>query len=138
MRGNIDVGRTSYQRKEPEHEQAYGGEVSRRSKAQPEEAPGEVTSTEYVLVRTYSAGVHYGILNHTCDTKVRLVNARRIARWRGAMSCTEIALDGIEDSKEGWSRVSKRIGWIDLLEAIEILPITSVALAKLDACGWAK
>lgn len=112
--------------------------MSRESKAKPQYTPGEVVSTERVLVRTYSAGVHYGELHSVDGTKVRLVNARRIWRWRGANSLNELALHGIEHSDKGFSRVSEAVPWIDLHEAIETFLISAAALKILDACGWAE
>ena len=115
--------------------------MSRKSKANPTSTPGEVVAAgsydNKVLVRTYSAGVHYGTLASVDGTHVRLVNARRVWRWRGANTLHELSLYGLEPGKKGYSRVSEPVPLIDLLEAIEILPCTAGACAAIENCGWA-
>ncbi len=40
----------------------------------------------FVLIRTYSAGVHFGNLEEMDGQMVRLSNARRLWSWSGALS----------------------------------------------------
>lgn len=82
-----------------------------------------------VLVRTYSAGVHFGELVSQNGTVVVLKNSSRIWRWRGANTLSEISLHGV--SRE-WTRISERVPEITLTEAIEIIPLTDAAMATLD------
>lgn len=77
---------------------------------------------KYVLVRTYSAGVHVGVLTHAKGTEVDLVDSRRIWSWQGAMSCSEIAQNGIISGK-----VTVVNPTIFLIGVIEIIPMTSGA-----------
>lgn len=79
-------------------------------------------TSKYVLVRTYSAGVHVGILTHAKGTEVTLTDSRRIWSWSGALSCSEIAQNGITGGK---LTVVNPV--IFLTEVIEIIPITSGA-----------
>jgi len=88
-----------------------------------------------VLVRTYSAGVHIGELKSREGKEVVLVNARRIWRWSGANTCSELALRGC-DTKS--SRVSQAVPEITLTEAIEIIPLQQEAVDRFAACGWDK
>lgn len=88
---------------------------------------------DLVLVRTYSAGVHFGRLVSHSGREVILSEARRIWRWRGARTLHEVALRGIDSD---WSRVSDPVAEIVLTEAIELLPITSEAAGRLSVCGW--
>lgn len=44
-----------------------------------------------VLVRTYSAGVHFGVLVKREGQEVHLKNARRLWSWSGAFSLSENA-----------------------------------------------
>lgn len=57
-----------------------------------------------VIIRSYGAGVLYGTLNEVerCEDKytVELVNCRRIWRWEGACSISQLAVDGTK-SPEG-------------------------------------
>ena len=87
-----------------------------------------------VLVRTYSAGVHFGALVSREGKEITLTNARRIWSWTGANTLNEIALRGAGRG----SRISEPVPSITLTEAIEIIPCTAVAVEALTAVGWAK
>ena len=81
----------------------------------------------YVIVRTYSAGVHFGILKSRNGKVVMLTETRRIWYWKGAASLSELALSGVKYPNE--CKFSVRLPEITLTEAIEIIPC-SVAAAK--------
>lgn len=53
-----------------------------------------------VIIRSYGAGVFFGTLNEAeqSDDKltVELVNCRRLWRWDGACSITQLAVDGVK------------------------------------------
>lgn len=83
-----------------------------------------------VIIRTYSAGVHYGILNKVDNDTVELLKARRIHYWNGANSLTDIALGGISDKVN--SRITKKLPSIILQNVIEIIECTEVAIKDLD------
>lgn len=73
-----------------------------------------------VLVRTYSAGVHFGTLINREGQEIHLSNARRLWSWNGALSLSEVASKGI-DLKN--SKVSVPVEEIILTQAVEIIPI---------------
>lgn len=79
----------------------------------------------YVIIRTYSAGVHVGYLKRLDENTqtVELINTRRIFRWEGALTLSEISKNGL--SKE--SKLSEEIDNIILLEAIEVIFATTKA-----------
>lgn len=87
-----------------------------------------------VIVRTYSAGVHFGYLTERNGREVALARSRRIWRWSGANTLSEIALHGVEKK---YSRLSEPVS-ILLLECIEIIPCAPEAVENLEACAWAK
>jgi hypothetical protein len=87
----------------------------------------------FVLVRTYSAGVHCGTLEHRDGRECRLSSARRIWRWRGANSLHELSLRGADMD---WTRISEPVESIDLTEAIEIIPCTPEAEKNLSNSRW--
>ena len=95
-------------------------------------------SRKLVLVRTYSAGVHFGELVSRKGKEVVLANTCRIWRWRGANTLSEIALRGVEPASGGWSRVSEVVAENTLTEAVEVLAVTPAAAQSIRACGWAK
>jgi hypothetical protein len=89
---------------------------------------------KHVIIRTYSAGVHFGILVRHEGREVELLAARRIWRWRGANTLNEVSVTGID---KDWSRVSEPVDRIVLTEAIEIIPATDAAAKSIGECGWA-
>lgn len=78
-----------------------------------------------VIVRTYSAGVHYGTLASREGKEVLLHNSRRIWYWDGAASLSQLATDGV--SRPDNCKFSVPVAEILLTEAIEIIPTTGVA-----------
>jgi ferredoxin-fold anticodon binding domain-containing protein len=87
---------------------------------------------KYCVIRTYSAGVHIGIVESINGTEVLLKNARRIWRWSGAFTLSEVSLGGL-DAKE--SRISDTVKEIFLTQAIEIIPATEKAIKSFEACN---
>ena len=76
-----------------------------------------------VIVRTYSAGVHVGVLagEWTDATKpVQLTNARRIWRWRGANTLNEISVKGV--NRSAYTRISEPVDVLSLVP-IEVIPV---------------
>jgi hypothetical protein len=86
-----------------------------------------------VIVRTHSAGVHYGTLVRRDGREVVLSDARRIYRWRGANTLHELSKRGLDHS---YSRVSEPVREIVLTEAIEVIPCEEAAIDKIDSAGW--
>lgn len=87
-----------------------------------------------VLVRTYSAGVHFGYLARRDGKEVDLVKSRRIWSWQGANTLSEIATLGL-DSKR--SRIAVPVS-ITLTEAIEIIDCTDAGIQAIEAAEWSK
>lgn len=81
-----------------------------------------ITKNDLVLIRTYSAGVHYGTLVERNGKEVHLSNARRIWSWSGALSLSEIAMTGIDIKN---SKLSVPVDEIIIPEAIEVIKINS-------------
>jgi len=90
----------------------------------------------YVLVRTYSAGVHFGILKSKDGQEVVLENSRRLWSWKGACSLSQVAMDGVDLSG---SKISVPVPYITLTEAIEIIPMsTDAGKTMMEAQSWKK
>ena len=89
-----------------------------------------------VIVRTYSAGVWFGVLAQKCGKEVILDRARRMWRWQ----CKEsISLSGVV--RHGIARGdSKIVGPVDgqWLEAIEITPISGAAATSIREAAEAQ
>ena len=86
-----------------------------------------------VMIRTYSAGVHYGILEK-CENanggfySVKLSNARRIYSWAGACSISQLATEGTLDNS---TKISVEVPSI-YLQAIEIIEMTNTGFKRLE------
>ncbi|WP_295711037.1 hypothetical protein [uncultured Neisseria sp.] len=75
-----------------------------------------------VIIRTYSAGVWFGVLKQKAGNEVILTKARRMYTWwaKESISLSGVARHGIKQDD------SKICGELDSvwLEAIEIIPVT--------------
>lgn len=92
---------------------------------------------EYVIVRTYSAGVHAGYLKGRNKKEVELVNARRLWYWDGAASLSQLAMEGV--SKPGNCKFPCEVDNIILTEAVEIIPCTEKARINISKVKiWTK
>jgi hypothetical protein len=89
----------------------------------------------YVVVRTYSAGVHVGELVRQSEggKRVELASARRIWSWKGANTLHEIALRGVAAG----SRVSETVTAVILTDAIEIICCAPEGETALRSAKWA-
>ncbi len=85
---------------------------------------------EYVVIRTYSAGVHVGYLKSRESKEVMLYKAIRIHYWDGAASLSQLAVDGV--SKPSNCRFSVPVDKITLTEAIEIIPCSEKARKNIQ------
>lgn len=77
-----------------------------------------------VLIRTYSAGVHFGELVKREGQEVHLKNARRLWSWTGALSLSEVASKGVELKN---SKISVPVEEIILMQATEIISISATS-----------
>jgi len=86
-----------------------------------------------VIVRTYSAGVHFGTLVKRRGKEIDLADAKRIWYWKGANSLHEIALHGVGKG----SKISETVAEITLTEVIEIIACAPEAVSNLEKATWA-
>lgn len=84
----------------------------------------------YVIVRTYSAGVFAGYLKSQCGREVVLTSARRIWYWEGAASLSQLAMEGTSAPEK--CKFPIAVNEVLLLEAIEVLRVTSQAKASIE------
>jgi hypothetical protein len=91
--------------------------------------------SSYFIIRTYSAGVHFGIITQRDGKEVTLKDARRIWYWEGAASLSQMAVDGVIKPKS--CKFSVTTPKIILTEAIEIIPCTEkAAKCILEVPEW--
>ena len=92
---------------------------------------------DYVIVRTFSAGVFAGVLSYWKVKEVELLNARRIWYWSGAASLSQLSVDGVANPNE--CKFPVAVESIILTEAIEIIPCTDKAQRSIKGVPiWAK
>jgi len=75
---------------------------------------------KFVIVRTYSAGVHFGYLKSVDGKVVTLTRSRRVHYWSGAASLSQMAMEGVKNPSS--CRFAVELPEITLTEAIEIIP----------------
>ncbi len=80
---------------------------------------------KYVIIRTYSAGVHAGYLKSRNGKEVELINARRLWKWVGAASLSQLSVDGVSNPAE--CKFPCEVSSIELTECIEVIPCTEKA-----------
>lgn len=91
----------------------------------------------YVIVRTYSAGVFSGEIISKNGQEVILKNARRLWKWSGAASLSQLAMEGVKDPDN--CMFPCEVGKVELLNAIEILDCTDKARSSIKAVKiWEK
>ena len=79
----------------------------------------------YMIVRTYSAGVFAGFLESRNGKEVVMRDARRIWKWDGAASLSQLAMEGTKNPKG--CMFPCPVDKVELMEAIELLTCTEVA-----------
>lgn len=94
---------------------------------------------EFVIVRTYAAGVHMGyiLVNDRQNKIVTLTEGRRIWKWEGAFTLSELATYGSKNPDE--CRISTRVSKIDLPYIELIYPsqeIVTILDSMLDDKKW--
>ena len=80
---------------------------------------------DYVIVRTYSAGVFAGYMKRREGKEVELEKARRLWYWVGAASLSQMAEVGTSRPDE--CKFPCEVANVILTEAIEILSVTAKA-----------
>ena len=85
----------------------------------------------HVIVRTYSSGVHFGLLSEKAGNEVYLLNSRRLFRFMcpKSISLSDVAINGIDQSR---SKICEEVSrtW---LPAIEILDVTQKCIDSIKS-----
>lgn len=82
----------------------------------------------YVLVRADRSGVFVGKLISHNQREVLLNDCRRLWRWYGARTCSELAIDGTDHVDCKFSSVTQDH---IILDAIEIIKMSDEAVKKI-------
>ena len=89
-----------------------------------------------VIIRTYSAGVWFGLLEQKEKNEVILKDARRMYQWfcKESISLSAVAIYGINQDKSKIC-IAVPVVW---LEAIEILPCSDESINSLETAPIVK
>lgn len=103
-------------------------------------AAQEVDGFPLVMIRTYSAGVHYGYLKRRESTlagiEVTLLESRRVHAWSGAASLSQLSMEGTSNPES--CRIPCPVRQIELV-AIEVISMTETAQTSLGGVPvWTK
>jgi hypothetical protein len=90
-----------------------------------------ISKNKYVICRTYSAGVFAGYLKSRKGKEVILNDARRIWKWDGAATLSQLAMEG--SKKPNGCKIPCAVDEVLLTECIEILSCTNIAKKNIEA-----
>ena len=97
----------------------------------------KIENFRYVIVRTYSAGVFAGNFHSRLNGSVILQNARRLWKWSGAASLSQLAMEGVKDPDN--CMFPCEVDSIELLQPIEIITCTEKAKNSIKSVKiWEK
>lgn len=108
-----------------------GVEYVRKDSIQTNTPAQSLDGLPYVIIRTYSAGVHAGYLKSRNGKEVTLLKARRLWYWDGAASLSQLAAEGTK--KPTTCKFPCELDSIELTEAIEIIPCTEQARLSIKS-----
>lgn len=90
-----------------------------------------LSTNQYVIVRTQSAGVFAGYITSRDGQEVVMRDARRIWYWKGAASLSQLANEGTKNPTE--CKFPAPVSRVELLQVIEILDVTKEAEKSIRA-----
>ena len=108
-----------------------GTKYVRKDSVKTSELANQVNGLKLVMIRTYSAGIHYGYLKSREGKEAILLNSTRVWYWSGAASLSQLATDGT--TKPNDCKLSVEVPEIILTESIEIIPMTEKAINNLNS-----
>ena len=88
-------------------------------------------ATNVVVIRGDRSGAFYGELVKLEGTQAELKNARRIWYWDGAASLSQLAEEGVKAPDN--CKFPCPVKRMKVLDVIEVLDVTPVALASLNS-----
>ena len=83
-----------------------------------------------VIIRGDRSGVFFGTLAGKVGQEVKLTNCRRLWKWYGAASISQLAAEGTKRPNDCMFTVS--VDEIVILDAIEIITCTDKAADKIE------
>jgi len=88
-----------------------------------------------VMVRTYSAGVHFGTLKAKIGQEAILTDSRRVYSWQKAATLSQLAMEGSKAVEN--CKITMIVDEILLNRVIEVIPMGEQAVNNLyGAAVW--
>ena len=84
-----------------------------------------------VIIRADRAGVFYGILVERNGSEVKMKDCRRLWRWDGARSLSQLAVEGTK--KPNGCNFTVIVPEMEILGVIEIIPCTEEAIKSIES-----
>ena len=91
------------------------------------QATGPCCRSRYVIVRSRSAGVFFAKIVAERPTEVDVIESRHIWSWQGALTVSDIAVNGVKSAKIS-APVTQTIA-----EKLEVIDCSDRAAAQLSA-----
>lgn len=107
--------------------------IKQTKKIQKPAAKKSNTKLKAVIIRSYEAGVHFGYLKSKTPTEVVLIKSRRIWYWKGANTCSDLALTGLDADS---SKVAPQLAEITISRWVEIIPCTQKSIESIEGAKW--
>ncbi len=87
------------------------------------------------IIRANRAGVFYGYVESRRGDEAVLTDVRRVWKWDGAASLSQLAVEGIcaKRRSSGDNRFTVTVPRMTVLGVIEVIPCTREAMEVLDA-----
>lgn len=90
----------------------------------------KIAMTQKYIVRADRAGVFFGEIESRTGSEVTMRNVRRIWRWEGANSLSQLAVDGTKSGRT--CKFSVEVESMTILGVIEIIPCTAKATQSIS------
>ena len=89
---------------------------------------------DLVMIRTRSAGVHFGTLVSKKEQNAFLKDAHRVHYWAKACSLSQLAMEGDKDISN--ARISMAVDMIELDQCIEVIKMPASTFKQLTSELW--
>jgi len=86
---------------------------------------------QFYIIRADRAGVFFGKIKERNGSEVVLTDCRRIWRWYGAASISQLATDGVQRPKD--CKFTVVVPEMTVLGVIEIIPCSDAAVKSIKA-----
>lgn len=83
-----------------------------------------------VIIRSNYAGVFFGTLVERAGSEVKMKDCRRLWRWEGANSLSQLAVEGTK--KPNGCKFTVIVPEMEILDVIEIIPCTEAAIESIE------